>query len=223
HSGASRGLGQGYGLHPLRRLHSHRRRLRPPSRPAQRDDGLRPPRRQHPRPQRKVQPEELRAGNRVADPIPGRGRRVKSLACAAEPAGSIPDATGFVLAGGRSARMGQDKALLQFAGQPLIAYALSILADAGLPASIAGADPESRAALSAYAPVIDDSQPGLGPLAGVCEALAATTARYAVFLSVDTPFVPPSLVAYLLHHARITGHAVTVPSVAGFAQTFPAV
>ncbi len=49
HARAARGVGQGYGLHSLRRLDSHRRRLRPSSRIAQRDDGLRTARRQYPR------------------------------------------------------------------------------------------------------------------------------------------------------------------------------
>jgi molybdopterin-guanine dinucleotide biosynthesis protein A len=129
------------------------------------------------------------------------------------------DATAFVLAGGQSTRMGRDKALLPLGGRPLISHALSTLRAAGLSATIAGANCD----LSGFAPVIDDSQPGLGPLAGVCAALAATAARFAVFLSIDSPFLPPSLLAYLLHRARIAGGAIAVPSIAGFAQTFPAV
>jgi len=133
------------------------------------------------------------------------------------------DAAGFVLAGGQSRRMGSDKALLPFAGEPLIARAVRTLHEAGLPASIAGAASSARAPLAAYAPLVDDSEPGLGPLAGICAALAATSARFAVFLPVDLPLLPPSLIGYLLRHAQITGHAVTVPSVNGFMQTFPAV
>jgi molybdopterin-guanine dinucleotide biosynthesis protein A len=49
------------------------------------------------------------------------------------------------------------------------------------------------------------------------------SSRYAVFLPVDLPLLPPSLIVFLLRHARITGSAVTVPSVSGFTQTFPAV
>jgi molybdopterin-guanine dinucleotide biosynthesis protein A len=44
-----------------------------------------------------------------------------------------------------------------------------------------------------------------------------------VFLPVDLPLLPASLLVYLLRHARITGSAVTVCSVSGFTQTFPAV
>ncbi len=115
--------------------------------------------------------------------------------------------------------MGQDKALTPFAGEPLIVLALKILREAGIPVSIAGA----RSSLTEFAPVIEDSEPGLGPLAGICAALASTSARYAVFLPVDLPLLPPSLIVFLLHHAAITGSAVTVPRVSGFIQTFPAV
>jgi molybdopterin-guanine dinucleotide biosynthesis protein A len=115
--------------------------------------------------------------------------------------------------------MGADKALVELGGQPLVAHAISILREAGLTASIAGGKPQ----LAAFAPLVEDRQPDLGPLSGICRALESTTAQWAVFISVDLPLLPASLVACLLRHARITGSAVTVPSVNGFAQTFPAV
>jgi molybdopterin-guanine dinucleotide biosynthesis protein A len=125
----------------------------------------------------------------------------------------------FVLAGGQSRRMGQDKALLTLAGQPLIAHALSVLRAAGHSPVIAG----SRSDLSRFAPVIPDSNPDLGPLAGICAALESTTARYSVFLPVDLPIIPRSLIAYLVHNAQITSAAVTIPSICGAANTFPVV
>ena len=39
---------------------------------------------------------------------------------------------GAVLAGGASRRMGEPKALVELAGRPLIAHAVSAVADAGL-------------------------------------------------------------------------------------------
>jgi molybdopterin-guanine dinucleotide biosynthesis protein A len=119
--------------------------------------------------------------------------------------------------------MGRDKALLEFAGRPLIAHALDIFQEAGITAMIAGAALSARDSLRGFAPIVEDASPGLGPLSGICAALSATSARYAVFLPVDLPLLPSSLPVYLLRSACITGNAVTLCSVSGFTQTFPAV
>ncbi len=132
---------------------------------------------------------------------------------------SHPDVAGFVLAGGQSTRMGRDKALLPLAGRPLILHAMSILRDAGLEPAIAGAS----APVAEFGPVVADSRPGEGPLGGICAALASTSAGYAVFLPVDLPLLPAPLIAYLVHLASVAAHAVTIPSIGGVAQTFPAV
>ena len=136
-----------------------------------------------------------------------------------EASGTENEAAGFVLAGGRSSRMGQEKALVRLTGDPLVVHALQVLREAGLAASIAG----GSSSLRAFAPVIEDSEPGLGPLGGICAALASTSARWAVFLPIDLPLLPASLVIYFLDHAQITGAAITVPSVNGYAQSFPVV
>jgi molybdopterin-guanine dinucleotide biosynthesis protein A len=136
-----------------------------------------------------------------------------------ETAPNQPEAAGFVLAGGRSSRMGCDKALVSLDGRPLVGHALYLLQQAGLRTSIAGGQP----ALARFAPMVADRDPGLGPLSGICAALQSMAAHWAVFIPVDLPLLPPSLVECLLQHARTTGCTVTVPAVNGFAQTFPAV
>lgn len=135
--------------------------------------------------------------------------------------GPEPGFAGFVLAGGQSSRMGTDKALTELAGEPLVARALRILRRAGLQAFIAG----SRTSLTQFAPVLGDlpAHAGLGPLAGICAALKAGTTQLAVFLPVDLPLLPSALIDYLLAHSRLTGAPITVPTVNGYAQTFPAV
>jgi molybdopterin-guanine dinucleotide biosynthesis protein A len=115
--------------------------------------------------------------------------------------------------------MGSDKALVKLNGQPLLLHALRTLREAGLTASIAG----GRPALAAYAPLIEDTREGHGPLSGICSALASTHVEWSVFISVDLPLLPASLLVYLLHHASITGRVVTVPAVNGFIQTFPVI
>ncbi len=134
-------------------------------------------------------------------------------------AGTCPDVEGFVLAGGASSRMGRDKALLKLGGRPLIAHACDVLQAAGLTAQIAGA----RSKLNKFAPVIPDASADGGPLAGICSALAQAKAEWAVFLPVDLPLMAPSLIQFLVRHARISGMPVTLASINGFAQTFPAV
>jgi molybdenum cofactor guanylyltransferase len=134
----------------------------------------------------------------------------------AERPGNLATA-GFVLAGGLSSRMGTDKALICFDGEPLVARALSTLCRAGLTASIAGA----RTDLTAFGTVVEDR--GEGPLSGICAGMAATSAETVVFLPVDLPLMTPSLLRCMAHHALVTGAPVTVASVNGFAQTFPVV
>lgn len=134
------------------------------------------------------------------------------------PAGE-PAIPGFALAGGQSTRMGRDKALVELAGKPLIAYAVECLRAAGLEAAIAGA----RSTLHSFAPVLPDAEPDRGPLSGICTALQQVTGDLAVFLSVDTPLLPASLLRYMLFHAQSTGRTITLASVNGFPQTFPAV
>jgi molybdopterin-guanine dinucleotide biosynthesis protein A len=133
-------------------------------------------------------------------------------------------ADGFILAGGRSSRMGRDKALVNVAGKPLIQHALDILRCASLKPRIAG----STSDLSAFAPTLPDdpaqsgvAQTGLGPLAGICSALKSGSSQSAVFLPVDLPLMPESLIRYLLYRTEVTESAIAVVSVAGFIQTFP--
>ena len=133
------------------------------------------------------------------------------------------NAVAFVLAGGQSSRMGTDKALVEFQGRPLLEHAIATLKAAGLPVFIAGSRQEARPRLESYAPVIPDTAPGLGPLAGICAGLSSTSAAHAVFLPVDVPLMPSSLIRYMLQHALLTGSAVTVASVNAFVHTFPAV
>jgi molybdenum cofactor guanylyltransferase len=130
-------------------------------------------------------------------------------------------ADGFVLAGGRSSRMGQDKALIPLSGKPLLQHALAILRNVGLEPRIAGA----RSDFSSFAPTLPDnpSDSGRGPLSGICAGLAASATDLAVFLPVDLPLLPSSLIAWLLQLAATTRSAVTLVSVAGFVQTFPVV
>jgi molybdopterin-guanine dinucleotide biosynthesis protein A len=130
-------------------------------------------------------------------------------------------AEGFVLAGGRSTRMGQDKVLLPLAGRSLLEIALDklrVLPLAGAPRIVA-----VRSDLSSHAAVIADLQPGCGPLSGIEAALAATAQPLNVFLPVDLPLLPARFLLWMLQRAWITGAMMTVPRINGWPQPLCAV
>jgi molybdopterin-guanine dinucleotide biosynthesis protein A len=133
----------------------------------------------------------------------------------------MAEAEGFVLAGGRSTRMGQDKALLQLAGKTLVDLALDKLRRLPLasPPRLAGAASD----LSSHAPVVPDLHPGCGPLSGMEAALASSTHSFNVFLPIDMPLLPPSFLAWMLVRAETTGAVITVPRIAGELQPLCAV
>lgn len=115
--------------------------------------------------------------------------------------------------------MGEDKALVELAGRPLVAHAIDLLRASGMEPRIAGV----RSDLSQFAPVVADEPPDRGPLGGVVSALAQMAGEWAAFVSVDMPLMAPELVAHLAEDARRTGCAVTLAACNGFVQTFPAV
>ena len=97
--------------------------------------------------------------------------------------------TGYILAGGRSSRMGTDKALLQLAGKPLISHAVTKLRHICADVYILGSNPE----LAAYAPLVPDLHPNCGPVGGIEAALAHSTSDWNLVLAVDLPFLPAAI------------------------------
>ena len=81
--------------------------------------------------------------------------------------GSAGDVTAFVLAGGKSTRMGSDKAFLEFEDRTLLARALELAQSITPRVSIVG----SREKFGKFAPVVEDIFPDCGPLAGIHAAL----------------------------------------------------
>lgn len=93
---------------------------------------------------------------------------------------------GFVLAGGKSSRMGQDKALLPFCGVPLIEIAVAKLRSLCAEVSILG----TRDDLEVYAPSVSDLRVDAGPGAAFESAFKTMTRDWALFVPVDVPLLP---------------------------------
>ena len=132
---------------------------------------------------------------------------------------NAPTTNAFVLAGGASTRMGQDKALISLNGVTLIERALQTLRAARLDPRIVAARPD----LARFAPVIADPRAGSGPLSGIEAGLSASESELAVFLPVDLPLLPSALLRFLCARASITGALATLPRILGFVQPLCAV
>ncbi len=93
---------------------------------------------------------------------------------------------GFVLAGGKSSRMGCDKALLELGGQPMVQIAVEKLRSFCSEVSIAG----NRDDLSGFAEVVGEERSDAGAAAGIEAGLRAARQPWALFVPVDVPLVP---------------------------------
>jgi molybdopterin-guanine dinucleotide biosynthesis protein A len=129
----------------------------------------------------------------------------------------------FLLAGGRSRRMGRDKAGLELAGQPLVSCMLAKLAQLGLETAICGNRPD----LAGLAPVLPDpalpADENPGPLAGILAALEVTSSEFNLFIAIDMPGMPVGFLRWVTERAERTQSPATMPFVAGRAQPLCAV
>jgi molybdopterin-guanine dinucleotide biosynthesis protein A len=122
------------------------------------------------------------------------------------------DSAGFVLAGGRSTRMGRDKALLPYRGSVLVDWIARQVRAAAGSAVIVG-HPERYGALGW--PVIGDLRPGCGPLAGIEAALAHSPADYNLIVACDLPGLSAPVLAELLAEAARCDCDCLVPASSG--------
>ncbi|MCS7050494.1 MAG: molybdenum cofactor guanylyltransferase, partial [Thermomicrobium sp.] len=101
-----------------------------------------------------------------------------------------------ILAGGQSRRMGRDKALLDFHGEPLLGRVLRRVRPLTDDLFIVASD--RPAYLQFGVPVVPDRIPDAGPLGGIYSALLSARHEYCLVLSCDLPFVDPLLLQGLL-------------------------
>jgi molybdenum cofactor guanylyltransferase len=133
---------------------------------------------------------------------------------------SSPDVTAFILAGGKSTRMGRDKAFLEYQGQTLLARVIALAHSITADVRIVG----SRDKFAAFAPVLEDIFPDCGPLGGIHAALKSASTELSLILAVDTPFLAAAFLRYLIDQARGAPEAtVIVPRVSGGWQPLCAV
>ena len=99
-----------------------------------------------------------------------------------------------IQAGGESRRMGQDKALLPFLGQPLIQRIAQRLAAAADELTITTNQPDAYRFLGL--PLFSDTRPARGPLGGLLTALTCARQPLVAVVACDMPFASPALLAF---------------------------
>jgi molybdopterin-guanine dinucleotide biosynthesis protein A len=131
----------------------------------------------------------------------------------------MEDVSAFILAGGKSARMGTDKAFVLLDGRTLLARMLHLARQLTSNVHIIG-DP---AKFAPFAPTIEDIFPGCGPLGGIHAALRSSRTDLNVILAVDVPFVSLALLDYLISRATSSNANVTLARAAGGFQPLSAI
>jgi len=115
------------------------------------------------------------------------------------------DATGFITAGGRSSRMGKDKAWLELGGRAMIEHVIAALEPICEVTIIANSPRYERLGF----PVLADANSDVGPLEAIRTALSHAITSRVVLVGCDLPFVTSDLFKRLL---SISGNqCATVP------------
>jgi molybdopterin-guanine dinucleotide biosynthesis protein A len=118
--------------------------------------------------------------------------------------------SGFVLAGGSSSRMGEDKALIQMEGQPLVARGVGLLKPLCDETYLIG--PRSRyEGLGLGLETIEDAVEPCGPLGGILTGLRRAQHRYSLFLACDLPLMSVKFLHYLVGAALAEQPDIVVP------------
>lgn len=103
--------------------------------------------------------------------------------------------TGIILAGGKSARMGQDKGLMRFLGRPMVQHVIDAAAMVCNTFLVVTDHPMYT--MFGFATVTDEVK-GFGPVAGILSGLRRSSTERNLVLSCDVPFVTPALLKELV-------------------------
>lgn len=118
---------------------------------------------------------------------------------------------GYVLAGGESARMGRDKALLEIGGVTLVERAARLVKSVTGNATVVG---QPRVFQHLKLRAIADDWPGTGPLGGIATALRASEAEWNLIVACDLPYLTGNWLRLLVARAR-NASGVKTPEEAG--------
>ena len=117
-----------------------------------------------------------------------------------------------ILAGGKSLRMGRDKAMLEIGGDTMLERCIAALQPLGREILVVG-DMPARKHLSECR-MVEDLYPGAGPVGGIVTALSALGEEFHLIVACDMPFLQTPLLQLLID-AATDEHDAVVPWMEG--------
>lgn len=131
----------------------------------------------------------------------------------------ISDISAYILAGGKSSRFGENKALYNYDGMPLVQRVVETVRSVIPQIGIIANQPDLYAFLGL--PVHTDIIPGLGPLGGIYTALHNASTQYVFIAACDMPDISPRIIEYMI--TVKDNHDVTIPWNDGFYEPLHAI
>lgn len=117
------------------------------------------------------------------------------------------EATGLILAGGKSRRMGVDKAFLELGGETMLEIVAARLKSVLSEVIICGGNEDNG--IQHGLKVVPDIIKGSGPLSGIHAGLSAAKYQKSLVAACDMPFVSAGLAEFMIEQAQ--GYDVAVP------------
>jgi molybdopterin-guanine dinucleotide biosynthesis protein A len=125
---------------------------------------------------------------------------------------SVPPLYGLLLSGGASRRMKQDKAALEYGGEPQLLRAWRVLQQATGHAFVSVRDEQRDDPLRAGLPQIVDRYDAIGPVAGMLSAQDAHPQAAWLVVACDLPLLDAATLRLLIEQRDATGDATAFAS-----------
>ena len=129
--------------------------------------------------------------------------------------------TGIILAGGRSRRLGRDKAVQSVGGIRIIDRVITRLSRVAESLKVV-VDREERAGeleINEKVEFIVDCYPDSGSLGGLYSGLKASTTTWSFLVACDMPFISGSLIQYMRSKSETGSPDIVIPNFQGRLQT----
>ncbi len=124
----------------------------------------------------------------------------------------VNNVSGIILAGGKSSRLGQNKALIDLAGKPVIQHVVDTLRQLVDEIVLATNTPDIFAFLGVR--MVADRYVGAGPLGGLHAGLSAIDGEYGLVVGCDMPFLNAALLKHML--LQRTGYDIVMPRIGNY-------